>query len=162
TVAAETTAPSCTPRPRSSAAPSTAYAVAIVCAKSAMRFPLCKGFRARSLRLRRAACQGCRGPGGLGMPPGHGHERPAERGVADAPAAAGGAPDRIADGQPEPGARTVLGGPVEPVEQLRPLGFTDTGPAVLHGQADPAALGADPDPDGAVRARVPAGVVDQH
>jgi hypothetical protein len=56
----------------------------------------------------------------------------------------------------------VLGGPVEPVEQLRPFGFTDAGPAVLHGQADPAALGADLDPDRAVRARVPAGVVDQH
>ena len=33
------TAPSCTPRPRSSAAPLTGYAVAIVCAKSATQFP---------------------------------------------------------------------------------------------------------------------------
>src|SRR2546430_9793600 len=143
TVAPATTAPSCTPRPRSSAAPSVAYAVVIVCAKSAMPIPLGKCFRARSLRRRRAACQGRGGPGRLGMPPGHRHERAAERRVADVPAAAGRADDRVADGQPEPGSRVVLGGPVEPVEQERAFGLGDAGAAVLHGQADPPALGAD-------------------
>src|SRR5580704_12810387 len=54
-----------------------------------------------------------------------------------------------------------LGGPVEPVEQARPVGCGDAGAAVLHGQADPVALGADLDPDLPVRAGVTAGVVDQ-
>ena len=40
-----------------------------------------------------------------------------------------------------------LGAAVEPVEQARPVGLIDAGPAILHGQADPAALGLDPDPD---------------
>ena len=78
------------------------------------------------------------------------------------PAAAGRAHDRIADGQPEAGARAVLGGPVESVEQARPVGFIDAGTAVLYRQADPVTLGADLDPDLPVRARVTAGVVDQH
>jgi hypothetical protein len=50
---------------------------------------------------------------------------------------------------------------VEPVEQPRPVRLGDAGAAVLDGQADPVALGADEYPDLSVGARVPAGVVDQ-
>ena len=69
------------------------------------------------------------------------------------------------DPTPAPGGTHPPGpplrGPVEPVEQARPFGFTNARTAVLHGQADPVALSADLDPDLPVRAGVPAGIVDQ-
>jgi hypothetical protein len=99
---------------------------------------------------------------GLGVFPGDGHEGAAEGGVADLPAAAGGADDRIADGQAQAGAGAVLGDAVEAVEQPGAFGLGDAGAAVLHGQADPVALGLDADPHLPVGARVTAGVVHQH
>ena len=90
-----------------------------------------------------------------GIPfPGHRHQRSAERRVADVPAAAGGAHDRVADGQPEARAVSLLGRAVEPVEQRGPFGLDDAGAAVFDGEADTAAVGSDADPDCAVRARI--------
>ena len=60
------------------------------------------------------------------------------------------------------GARAVLGDAVEAVEQAGAFGLGDAGPAVLHGEADPVALGPDADADLAVGARVAARVVHQH
>ena len=78
------------------------------------------------------------------------------------PAAAGGAHDRVADGQPEARARSLPGRAVKPVEQPRPFGLGDAGAAVFDGEADTAAVGPEADPDHAVRAGVAAGVVHQH
>ena len=63
--------------------------------------------------------------------------------------------------------RAVLAGSigadvVEAVEEVGAFGDGDAGAAVLDGEADPAAVGTDLDADLAVRAGVPAGVVDQH
>src|ERR1035441_2232602 len=93
------------------------------------------------------------------MAPRHRHQGAAQRGVTDVPAPAGRAHDRITDGQTEAGPGAALGGAVEPVEQARPFGLTDAGAAVLHDEADPAALSPDPAPDLPVRARRPAGAV---
>ena len=162
TVAAVTTAPSCTPRPRSSAAPSVAYAVVIVCAKSAIWTPreilpsaqptpevnglprtrrVGLGWACRQdTDMRRAAerrvARRCQRP-------------PVERTIESPMASPSPAPEpcsvarwnrsnrsgRSASGMPGPLSSTV--------------------------RLSPAALGADLDPDRAVRARVPAGVVDQ-
>ena len=99
---------------------------------------------------------------GLGVFPGDGHERAAQGGVADLPAAAGRADDRVADGQAQARAGAVLGDAVETVEQAGAFGLGDAGAAVLHGEADPVALGPDADPDLPAGARVAARVVHQH
>src|ERR1700734_2801042 len=92
------------------------------------------------------------------VPPRDLEQRPAQRRGGYPPAAAGRPDDRVADRQAQAGAAAAVLGPLEPVEQTRPLFLGDTGTAVLDRERQPPALGSDADPHLPVRARVAARV----
>ena len=79
-----------------------------------------------------------------------------------APPSARGLHDRVGDGEPETGPRTVVGSPVEAVEQSGALFGRDPRSAVLDGDAGSVDLGRHDDTDDAFASGVTTSVVHQY